>query len=78
MPSGFRRIALLCFINQFSKKNDIGWLQQPPTEKVLKFTLDLLAPDLFKIMLSKGGSLSGNYDFLAISTHKNTFFTDLD
>ena len=27
----------MSFINQFSKKNSIGWPQQPPTEKVLKF-----------------------------------------
>ena len=33
VPGGFRRIALLCFINQFWI-NDIGWPQQPLTEKV--------------------------------------------
>ena len=37
-------------------------------------TPDLLAPDPFKIMLSKGGSLSGNYEIVA---DKNTFFNDL-
>ena len=37
-------------------------------------TLELLAPDPFKIMLSKGGSLWK----LAIRTDKNTFFNDLD
>ena len=38
VPSGFWRIAHLCFINQFSK-NDIGWPQQSPTAKVLKFNM---------------------------------------
>ena len=33
VPSGFRRIAHLCFINQFSKKNDMDWLQQPLQEE---------------------------------------------
>ena len=36
VPGGFRRSGDLCFINQFKKKY-IGWPQQPPTEKVLKF-----------------------------------------
>jgi hypothetical protein len=38
VPSGFRRIAHLCFINQFSK-NDITWPQQPLTEKMRKFNM---------------------------------------
>ena len=34
VPSGFRRIAYLCFINQFSKKkNDISWPQKPLQEE---------------------------------------------
>ena len=39
VPSDFRRIAHLCFINQFSKKNDISWPQQPLTERVQKFNM---------------------------------------
>ena len=42
------------------------------------FTLDLLAPYPFRIMLSKGVSLSGNYKIVAISTDKNNIFDDLD
>ena len=38
VPSGFRRIAHLCFINQFSE-NDISWPQQPLTKKVQKFNM---------------------------------------
>ena len=36
--SGFRRCRDLSFIKQFSK-NDIGWPQQPPTERMPKFNL---------------------------------------
>ena len=45
------------------------------------FTLDLFAPDAFKIMLSKSCFqrvvLSGNYEILAISTDKNIFLMTL-
>ena len=37
------------------------------------FRLNLLAPDPFRIMLSKGG----NYEIVAISTDKNTFLMTL-
>ena len=43
-----------------------------------KTTLDLLAPYPFRIMLSKGVSLSGNYKIVAISTDINTIFNDLE
>ena len=39
VPSSFMRVAHLCFINQLTKKNDIGWPQQPPTEKVPKLNM---------------------------------------
>jgi hypothetical protein len=38
MPSGFKRFGNLSFIIQL-KKNNIGWPQQPLTERVLKFNI---------------------------------------
>ena len=43
MPSGFRRISSTSF-----QKCDIGWPQQPPTKKVLKF--NMIFPDSTKIV----------------------------
>ena len=40
---------------------------------LLEYTLDLFAPDAFKIMLSKGGSL-WKLEIMATSTDKNTYF----
>jgi hypothetical protein len=45
VPSGFKRFVYLSFINQF-KKNNIGWPQQPPTKKVIKF--NMIFPDSTK------------------------------
>ena len=41
VPSDFMKVGHLSFINQFSfQKCNIGWPQQHPTEKVLKFNSD--------------------------------------
>ena len=36
VPSGYRRFGYLCFIKSIF---DVGWPQQPQTEKVLKFNM---------------------------------------
>jgi hypothetical protein len=35
----FLRNTKFCLPHQFSKKNDIGWPQQPPTRKDAKFNM---------------------------------------
>ena len=46
VPSGFRRFGHLSFLNQFSK-NNIGWPQQPLTEKVLISVKNWIFDDTF-------------------------------
>ena len=46
VPSGFRRFVHLGFINRFSKK-DIGWPQQPLTERVSDISERLDFDNLF-------------------------------
>ena len=46
VASGFRRVGYLSFMNQISKSN-MGWPQQPPTEKVLKSVKRMIFDDPF-------------------------------
>ena len=43
----FLRNAKFCLPHQFSKKNYIGWPQQPPTEKMLRFNIMILPRKYF-------------------------------
>ena len=47
VPSGFRRIAHLCLINQVKKKNDMGWPQQPLQEEYQISVKNWIFDDLF-------------------------------